>query len=191
MDASGTVIGIVSEGDLIGHAGAIGEQRRSWWLRLFTTEDVLARDYAKSHARTAVDVMSSEVITVLETASLADIARLMDKHGIKRVPVLRDGRLVGIVSRGNLLQALAATDVSKPASADDRTIREQLTAKLQVQPWAHMMTKNIVVENGVVHLFGFVRSDEERSALRIAAENVPGVVRVEDRMMRRQPNVGE
>jgi osmotically-inducible protein OsmY len=71
-------------------------------------------------------------------------------------------------------------------SAVDRTIRERLTGELQAQPWAHMMTKNIVVENGVVHLFGFVRSEEERSALRIAAENVPGVVAVEDRMMRRQ-----
>ena len=126
-----------------------------------------------------------------ETASLADIARQMDKHGIKRVPVVRDGRLVGIVSRGNLLQALAATDVSKPVSADDRTIRERLTAELQAQPWAHMMTKNIVVENGVVHLFGFVRSEQERSALRVAAENVPGVVRVEDRMVRRPTTIGE
>ena len=186
VDAGGTVIGIVSEGDLIGHAGAIGEQRRSWWLRLFTTEDAMVRDYAKTHARTALEVMTSEVITVPETACLADIARRMDKHGIKRVPVLRDGRLVGIVSRGNLLQALAATDVSKPVSADDRTIRARLTAELQAQPWAHMITKNFVVENGVVHLFGFVRNDEERSALRIAAENVPGVVRVEDRMTRRQ-----
>ena len=96
-----------------------------------------------------------------------------------------------IADGGNLLQALAATDVSKEVSADDRTIRERLTAELKAQPWAPMMTKNVVVENGVVHLFGFVRSDEERSALRVAAENVPGVVRVEDRMMRRQATIGE
>jgi CBS domain-containing protein len=191
VDADGTVIGIVSEGDLIGHAGAIGEQRRSWWLRLLTGDDALARDYAKTHARSAREVMTTQVVAVPETASLADIARQMDKHGIKRVPVVRDGRLVGIVSRGNLLQALAATDVSKPVSADDRTIRERLTAELQAQPWAHMMTKNIVVENGVVHLFGFVRSEQERSALRVAAENVPGVVRVEDRMVRRPTTIGE
>jgi CBS domain-containing protein len=131
--------------------------------------------------------MTARVISVPDTASLADIARRMEKHGIKRVPVVRDGRLVGIVSRGNLLQALAATDVSKDVSADDRTIRERLTADLKAQPWASLLTKNIVVENGVVHLFGFVRSDEERHALRIAAENVPGVTKVEDHLMRREP----
>jgi CBS domain-containing protein len=191
VDGSGNVVGVVSEGDLIGHAGAIGEQRRSWWLRLLTGESALARDYAKTHARSTSDVMTSRVITVPDTASLADIARQMERHGIKRVPVVQDGRLVGIVSRSNLLQALAAADVSKNVSADDRTIRERLTINLQAQPWAHMMTKNIVVENGIVHLFGFVRSNEERRALRVAAENVPGVLRVEDQMMRRETHIAE
>ena len=190
VDTDGKVIGIVSEGDLIGHAGTIGEQRRSWWLRLLTGEDALARDYAKTHARSVRDVMTARVISVPGTASLADIARRMEKHGIKRVPVVRDGRLVGIVSRGNLLQALAAKDVSKDMSADDRTIRERLTADLKAQPWASLLTKNIVVENGAVHLFGFVRSEEERRALRIAAENVPGVTKVEDHLMRREPGAG-
>ena len=191
VDGGGNVLGVVSEGDLIGHAGAIGEQRRSWWLRLLTGESALARDYAKSHARITRDVMTSRVITVSETAPLADIARQMERHGIKRVPVVRDGRLVGIVSRSNLLQALAATDVSKNVSADDRTIRERLTAELQAQPWAHMMAKNIVVENGVVHLFGFVRTEGERRTLRVAAENVPGVVRVGDQMMHREAYIAE
>ena len=191
VDTDGTVIGIVSEGDLIGHAGTIGEQRRSWWLRLLTGEDALARDYAKTHARSVRDVMTARVISVPDTASLADIARRMEKHGIKRVPVVRDGRLVGIVSRGNLLQALAAKDVSKDMSADDRTIRERLTADLKAQPWASLLTKNIVVENGAVHLFGFVRSEDERSAIRVAAENMPGVTRVEDQMMRRPTSYGE
>ena len=187
VDTHGEMIGIVSEGDLIGHAGTVGEQRRSWWLRLLTGEDALARDYAKTHARTTKDVMTTRVITVPDTASLADIAGRMEKHGIKRVPVVCDGRLIGIVSRGNLLQALAATDISKDVSADDRTIRERLIADLRAQPWASMLTKNIVVENGAVHLFGFVRSEDERSALRVAAENVPGVTKVEDHLMRREP----
>ena len=95
-----------------------------------------------------------------------------------------------IADGGNLLQALAATDVSKDVSADDRAIRERLTAKLKAQPWASMLTKNIVVENGVVHLFGFGRN-EGAAPYASAAENVPGVVRVEDRMMRRQATVGE
>ncbi|WP_457091863.1 CBS domain-containing protein [Microvirga sp. P5_D2] len=190
QEADGKVVGIVSEGDLIGHAGAIGEQRRSWWLRLLTGEDALARDYVKTHGRTVKDVMTPRVITVPETASLADIARLMERHGIKRVPVVRDDRLVGIVSRGNLLQALAATDISKDVNANDRAIRERLTAELKAQPWASTLTRNIVVEKGTVHLFGFVRSEEERRALRIAAENVPGVTTVEDHLMRREPSGG-
>nr|WP_246408324.1 BON domain-containing protein [Microvirga lupini] len=115
----------------------------------------------------------------------------MEQHGIRRVPVVRDGRLVGIVSRGNLLHALTAADVSKDVNADDRTIRERLTAELKAQPWAHLLTKNIVVENGVVHLFGFVRREEERRALRIAAENMPGVTAaVKDHLMRHEPSGG-
>jgi CBS domain-containing protein len=115
LDADGKVVGIVSEGDLIGHAGAIGEQRRSWWLRLLTGEDALARlrqdPWPGRQGR-----HDARVITVPETAPLAEIARQMERHGIKRAPVVRDGRLVGIVSRGNLLQALAATDVPRTSA---------------------------------------------------------------------------
>src|SRR5215203_3981133 len=108
------VIGIVSEGDLIGHTAAIGEQRRSWWLSLFADESLSARDYAKTHGRTARDVMTASVISVEETATLAEIARLVERHRIKRVPVLRDGKLVGIISRGNLLQGLATLKPEPP-----------------------------------------------------------------------------
>ena len=184
VDPNRAVIGLVSEGDLMKHVDVIGEQRRSWWLTLFVGESMLAHDYAKTHGRRAQDVMTSEVITVMPTASLAEIASTLERNRIKRVPVVQDGRLVGIVTRGNLLQALATIDVSKPASLDDRTIRERLLAELDAQPWAHMLLKNIIVENGVVHLWGFVENDEERRALRVAAENSPGVKRVEDHLTR-------
>jgi CBS domain-containing protein len=190
VDGAGKVVGIVSEGDLIGHAGAIGEQRRSWWLTLFSGDETLARDYAKAHGRTAADVMTTRVITVPATASLAEIAAELERHRIKRVPVVSDGRLVGIVTRSNLLQALATADVSRPATLDDRAIREKLTAELEAQPWTGMMTKNIVVENGVVHLFGFVRNEDERRAIRIAAENIPGVVGIDDQLTRRDLSFG-
>jgi CBS-domain-containing membrane protein len=180
------VIGIVSEGDLIGHAQIVGEPRRSWWLRLFDDENTLAREYAKTHARVAQDVMTSTVITVTRTAST------LEHHRIKRVPVVRNGKLVGIVTRSNLLQALAAADVSKPASLDDRTIRERLLKELNAQPWAHMLTKNIVVQDGVVHLWGLVQTKEERHALRVAAENTPGAKSVEDHLRQhRVPVAGE
>jgi len=178
----GRVIGIVSEGDLIGHAAAIGEQRRSWWLTAFTDESLSARDYAKAHGRIARDVMTSNVITVEGTTTIAEIAKTFARHRIKRVPVVRDGKLIGIVTRGNLLQGLATLGVEPPATVDDRTIREQLIAELRAQPWAHLLADNIAVENGIVRLSGIVRTEDERRALRIAAENVPGVKGVEENL---------
>ena len=106
----GRLIGIVSEGDLIGHAAAIGEQRRSWWLSAFMDDSLSARDYAKTHGRTARDVMTSNVVTVEETTTLAEIAKTLERHRIKRVPVVRNDTLVGIVTRGNLLQSLATLE---------------------------------------------------------------------------------
>jgi len=182
IDDEERLVGIVSEGDLIGHAQLAGEQRRSWWQTFLSGPMVLAQHYAKSHGRTASDVMTKEVVTVLETTSIADTARALEQHRIKRVPVLRNGRLVGIVTRSNLLQVLAIADVSKPMNVADRIIRERLNDELEDQPWAYLLSKNIVVENGVVHLFGIVQSEEERHAIRLAAENQAGVKAVEDHL---------
>jgi CBS domain-containing protein len=182
VDDEERLLGIVSEGDLIGHAQLAGEQRRSWWQTFLNGPTVLAQHYAKSHGRTASDVMTKEVVTVLETTSVADTARTLEQHRIKRVPVLRNGRLVGIVTRSNLLQVLATTDVSKPMNVADRIIRERLNDELEDQSWAYLLSKNIVVENGVVHLFGIVQSEEERHAIRLAAENQAGVKAVEDHL---------
>jgi CBS domain-containing protein len=178
----GRVIGIVSEGDLIGHAATIGEQRRSWWLSAFMDDSLSARDYAKTHGRIARDVMTDNVVTVEETATIAEIAKTLQRHRIKRVPVVRNGKLVGIVTRGNLLQGLATLEVEPPTRVDDRTIREQLIAELRGQPWAHLLAEDIAVENGIVRLSGIVQTEDERRALRIAAENVPGVKGVEDHL---------
>jgi CBS domain-containing protein len=182
IDDEGRLLGIVSEGDLIGHAQLAGEQRRSWWQTFLSGPTAQAQHYAKSHGRTARDVMTKEVVTVLETTSAADTARALEQHRIKRVPVLRDGKLVGIVTRSNLLQVLATADVSKPMNVADRIIRERLSDELEDQPWACLPSMNIVVENGVVHLFGIVQSEEERHAIRLAAENQAGVKAVEDHL---------
>jgi CBS domain-containing protein len=190
VDPDGAVIGIVSEGDLMKHVAAIGEQRRSWWLTLFADEGALARDYAKTHARLARDVMTSDVISVGPTTLVAEVANTLERHRIKRVPVVQDGRLIGIVTRGNLLQALGTTDVSKPVGLDDRTIRERLLTELDAQSWAHMGLKNIIVRDGVVHLWGFVENADERRALRVAAENTPGVKAVEDHLARYPAGTG-
>ena len=120
--ADGSVVGIVSEGDLMRQALAIGEQRCSWWLTFFSDNSALAREYTKTHGRIARDVMTREVISITPTASLADTAKTLERNRIKRVPVIDNRKLVGIVTRANLLQALAAANVSQAASVDDRTI---------------------------------------------------------------------
>lgn len=180
VEADGRLIGIVSEEDLIGHAAVVGEPHRSWWLSLFTDEAVTARDYAKAHGRTARDVMTSDVVTVEATNTLAEIVGILHRHRIKRVPVVRGGRLVGMITRGDLLKPLAALKPEPPKSVDDPVIQEQLMRELRSQPWAHVL--DVKVENGVVHLHGTFRTDEERRALRVAAENVPGVKGVEDHL---------
>ena len=179
VDVEGRVLGIVGEGDLIGHAAIVGERRRSWWLSLFSDEGATAQDYIKTHGRTARDVMRSDVVTVEERATLAEIVEVMEHHQVRRVPVVRAGKLVGLVTRGNLLRGLAALTSPRP-SGDDRTIREQLIRELEGKPWAHLL--DVTVENGVVHLHGTVQGEDERRALQLAAENVAGVKRVEDHL---------
>jgi CBS domain-containing protein len=188
--ADGSVVGIVSEGDLMRHALAIGEQHGSWWLTFFSDNSTLAREYAKTHGRIARDVMTREVISIAPTASLADIAKTLERKRIKRVPVIDSRKLVGIVTRANLLQALATVNVSQAASVDDRTIRERLLAELDPQPWVHLLSKNIMVQDGVVHLWGMVATEAERHALRLAAENTPGVKKVEDHLSRYPVKIG-
>jgi CBS domain-containing protein len=185
---NGRLVGIVSEGDLLHRAETGTErrtarQRRRWFDATHLEE---ARDYIKSHGRTVRDIMTREVISVGETADLAEIARLMETKRIKRVPVLRDGMIVGIVSRANLVRALAAID-REPATGvtgDDRDIRARLLAELNGREWARIWAEDIVVQDGVVHLWvSDDRSQAEREALRIAAENVPGVRRVEEHVV--------
>jgi len=182
VDAGGHILGIVSEGDLVLREAIVGDHRRSWWLSLFDDPGILARNYVKTHGQVAKDVMTTSVISVSPATTLSEIAKTLEGHRIKRVPVVKDSKLVGIVTRSNLLQALAVADVSREGVYDDRAIREQLLAELQKQHWAHMALKNVVVQDGVVSLWGMVSSDDERRALRIAAENAPGVKGVEDNL---------
>jgi CBS domain-containing protein len=185
VDKTGGIVGIVSEGDLL-HRSELGterhtQKRRAWWLEHFASE--LARDYVKSHGRTVKDIMTRDVATVGEDTELAEIATLLETKRIKRVPVLRDGRIVGIVSRANLVRALAAATTEAPMpDADDRAIRARLLTELEKQPWAtKLWAQDVIVNNGVVHLwFGSDEPEERRQAARVAAENVPGVRSVDE-----------
>lgn len=180
----GALVGIVSEADLL-HRQEIGTEclgrGGSWWLRLFSANPSV-EDYIKSHARRARDVMTRRVVTVSPDAALADVAQILETHDIGRVPVVEAGRLVGIVSRANLVQALAVAAGTADASlsADDQGIRRQLLTELERQDWWRLDRANVIVTDGVVHFWGMVESDDARPAARVAAENVPGVRGVED-----------
>jgi len=190
VDRDNRLIGIVTEGDLL-HRAETGterrtERRRSRWLDTIGSDQEAARDYVKAHGRIVREIMTRDVISVSDTTDLADVATLLETKRIKRVPVLHDGKLIGIVSRANLVRALAMTK-SEPAmvaDSDDRTIREKLLAELKGQEWVHMWAADIIVRDRVVHLwFTDDRSDAERQALRVAAENIPGVRQVEEHVM--------
>ncbi len=182
VDADQRLVGIVSEGDLL-HRAETGterrvQRRRSWWLESVAAEQEMARDYVKAHGRTVADIMTREVITAEETTDLADLAMLLETRRVKRVPVVSGGKLVGIVSRANLVRALATTSSAPKivADTDDRTIREQLLAELRRQQWANIWAADIMVRDRVVHVwFAADESEAERQAVRVAAENVPGV----------------
>ena len=185
VDKENQVIGMVSEGDLLHRIETGTERRRSWWLEMMASTNSLAGDYIKSHSGRVKDVMTRNVLSVTETTSVGDIAVLLETNRIKRVPVLRDGKLVGIVSRANLVQALAMTiEPLSGAKADDRGIREQLLAELKAQRWAEVSPANVTVKDGVVHLWSSYLSEQEKRALVVAAENFPGVRWVEDHMRR-------
>ena len=186
VDKDNQVIGMVSEGDLLHRAETGTERRQAWWLDMMASTNKLAGDYIKSHSGKVNDVMTRDVVSVTETTPVADIALLLETNRIKRVPVVRDGKLVGIVSRANLVRALAMTIDEAPsgAGADDQAIRDKLLTELKAQKWAEVSPANVTVKDGVVHLWSSYLSEQEKRALVVAAENIPGVRRVEDHMRR-------
>ncbi len=177
------LVGIVSEGDLIRRAEiGTAERPRSWWLRLFTDSATLAKEFTKSHAEQVRDVMTEDVATVAEETPLAVVAGILERKRIKRVPVMRDGRLVGIVSRADLIRGLAAARATSAphASLDDGGILAKLLETLEAQSWSSLDAGNVTVANGVVEFWGVYGSEEERAAARVAAENVAGLGKVLD-----------
>jgi CBS domain-containing protein len=182
VDSNGKLVGIISEGDLLHRAEAGTEKRRPWWLRAFLGPDALANEYVKAHARKASDAMTRKVITATPETPLHEIATLLEKHSIKRVPIVENGQLVGIVSRANLVQAVASARKGLEIPLSDTTIRDKLLSHLYAQNWTHTGLLNVTVNDGVVDLWGLARSDAERNAVRVAAEATPGVRAVNDNM---------
>ncbi|MGZ3410804.1 MAG: CBS domain-containing protein [Xanthobacteraceae bacterium] len=182
VDAEGKLVGIVSEGDLLHRAEAGTQRRHSWWLAVFSSKESLADEFVKSHARTVADIMTRKVVTASPDISVRDIAALLEKNGIKRVPIVKDGKLVGIVSRANLIQALASVPVQPAKSVDDKTLREQIMANISAKSWARPSLINALVHDGTVELWGVTASESEKNALRVVAEITPGVRTVKDNL---------
>jgi predicted transcriptional regulator len=159
------------------------EPRRPRWLEFLRGPGALADEYVHTHGRKVSEVMTANPVTVTEETPLEQIVSLMEKRRIKRVPVVRGNKVVGIVSRANLLHALAsmASEVA-PFKVSDQVIRERLMTELKKQKWAPLAALDVVVRDGVVDLFGTITDERERQALIVAAENLAGVKRVNDNL---------
>jgi CBS domain-containing protein len=190
IDGSGKLVGIVTEGDFLRRAELGTERHRKRWVELLVDIGPLAEEYAHSHGRKVEEVMTRDVVTVTEDASLEEVARLMERHRIKRVPVLRNAQVIGIVSRANFLHALIVLS-AKPAfaPASDGAIREQILAELEKQAWMPRAAVNVGVKDGIVDLNGVILDERQRAALCIATENVPGVKEIRDRLVLSQAPV--
>ncbi|NWN84211.1 MAG: CBS domain-containing protein [Halomonas sp.] len=176
---AGQVLGIVSEGDLIRRVED-DKRSKSWWLRLFAVND--PAEYVKTHGRRADEIMTPDPLTIGEDMSLAEISRLLEKHHIKRVPVVSSGKLVGIVSRANLLQGFAVAGQETQGSVDDREIREAIRKEIDVNTGVPVDRINIIVSEGRVELWGLVENDKQSMAVRVAAENTAGVKDVKNNL---------
>jgi CBS domain-containing protein len=184
IDDAGKLVGIVSEGDLMRRVDLGTERHRSWWLAaLFAEEEVLAAEYVKQHSKKVSDVMTKRLVTASPDTPLGEIAGLLERHSIKRVPIVADGAVVGIVSRANLIQALAGDRKIADVPVPDAKLRDRIMAHLKAQPWAHTSLLNVTVNDGVVDIWGITRSEAEKQALRVAAETMPGVRAVNDNIV--------
>jgi CBS domain-containing protein len=191
VDSNGKVVGIVSEGDLMRRAEAGTGRRRSWWLSLLTGKEGLAAQYVKEHSRKVADVMTRNVITATPDTPLQDIANILEKNSIKRVPIIKDGKMVGLVSRANLLQALASLRKQiEGGTPNDTKIRETVVQRLNAEPWLRSSLINVIVQDGTVELWGIVDSPTEKKAVRVAAEETPGVRAVNDNLIIRPAGSG-
>lgn len=191
INERGELVGMVTEGDFLRRAETGTARRRSRWIEFVMGPGRLADEYVRLSGRKVSDVMSRKVQTVAPDAPLEDVVHLMERHNIKRVPVVHDGKVVGIVTRANLLHAVAsfAREIA-PLSAEDTAIRDRLLAALKDQPWTPVTAIDVTVRNGVVQLAGIITDERQRQALRVAAENIPGVKDVEDNVAWVEPVSG-
>jgi predicted transcriptional regulator len=189
VDSAGALVGIVTEGDFLRRAETGTLRRRPRWIEFLMGPGPLAAEYTHASGRRVGEVMTRDVLTVTEDTPLDTVIDLMERHQVKRLPVVRGQAVVGIVTRQNLLRALIGRSAAADNTAgDDKTIRERLLGELKAQPWGPLI--DVFVERGRVKLLGTILDERQRAAIRVAAENVPGVTSIEDQLVFIEPMSG-
>ena len=191
IDSAGNLVGVLSEGDFLRRRETHTERRRSRWLEFLMGPGRVAAEYTHSHGNKVSEAMTTDVVTVTEVTPLEEIVELMERRRVKRVPVLCGSEVVGIVTRSNLMHAMVSlARHAPPQASDDATIREKLLEEMQKEQWAPAAMTNVVVHDGVVELWGVIVDERQREALKVAAENIPGVKAVKDHMVWVEPTSG-
>ncbi|HEY4174453.1 MAG TPA: CBS domain-containing protein [Rhodopila sp.] len=191
VDKAGDLAGVITEGDLL-RRDELGTQRnRPWWLRLLASPARQAADFTRANGRHVRDVMTEDVISIEQDAPLEGVVAAMEANRIKRLPVTADGKVVGVVSRTDLLRALIGrARTSEPLPTDDRAIRAAIMTALEAQAWAPMTTLNVTVADATADVWGTITNEEERHAIHVAVENTPGVKAVHDHLVYIEPYTG-
>lgn len=191
IDKDGQLVGVLSEGDFLRRQETDTQRRRSRWLEFLMGPGRIAAEYTHSHGQKVSEVMTAYPQTCGEDTALEQIVEMMERHRIKRIPVLRAGKVVGIVTRANLMHAMVSIARQAPAAAkDDAAIRDSLLAEIKAQQWAPAAMVNVVVNGGVVELWGVIIDERQREAMKVAAENIAGVTAVKDHLVWVEPVSG-
>jgi CBS domain-containing protein len=189
VDAEGSLVGMVTEGDFLRRTEIGTNRRRPKWIEFVLGPGRLAAEYTHGSGRKVEEVMTQDPVTVSEDDSLASTVDLMERKRIKRLPVVRDGAIVGIISRANLVRALVTSAEARKAPAGgDAAIRDQILAAFMAQSWAPRI--DVTVKDGVVDLWGTITDDRERKACVVVAENVGGAKKVRDHIVWVEPLSG-
>jgi CBS domain-containing protein len=191
VDKAGELAGVVTEGDLL-RRDELGTQRnRPWWLRLLASPARQAADFTQANGRHVRDVMTEDVLSIAQDSPLEEVVAAMEKHRIKRLPVTADGKVVGVVSRADLLRALIGrARTAAPLGSDDRSIRVAILNALEAQSWTPLTTLNVTVADGVADVWGTITNEQERRGIQVVVENTPGVKAVHDHLVYIEPYTG-
>jgi CBS domain-containing protein len=180
LDQAGTVVGVVTEADLIRRLAGEEDRPQGWLRSLFADPGEQAERYARTHGSTAAEIMTESVVSVTPADTATHVAHLMEEKGIRRVLVLEDGKLRGIVSRADLLRALVSPPKAAGGELSDDRIRQAVLAAMRKEPWADTFYTLVEVKDGVVEYHGFMRTEQVKRGLKVLAEQIPGVKGVVD-----------